>query len=148
SPGLTRSPSRLSHSTKVPSSIDQPRRGTVTSATSTSEGLFLEQIDNGLLDAVNLRYHGLLQRRTVRRRREGPVQPANGSVQIVEAGVDHPCRHLCPQAKWNERLIDDQQSARLVDRCEDGIAIQRRHRTRIDHLDANTLLGQPLSGFK
>src|SRR5436309_8130900 len=86
SPARTGSPSALSHPPKVPSSIVQPSRGMLIGramlAPSSSLGV---QLADGPGDGGDVGHDRLLQRRAVRRRRVGPVQPADRRVEVVDA---------------------------------------------------------------
>src|SRR2546426_3815948 len=97
SPACTRSPSFLSHAEKVPSSMDQPSRGTVIltgislvrSFLIPDGALLLHQIPHRSNNFFHLRDNGFLQWRTVGRGHKGAVQATNGSVEVVETSVHH-----------------------------------------------------------
>src|SRR5262249_47233691 len=97
SPAATCSPSSFSQATHRPSSILQPRRGTVIAVAIAYSifcrvfcafwGLFFQQVAHGASDGGRAGDDGRLQRRAVRRRREGAVEAPHRGVEVVEAAV-------------------------------------------------------------
>ena len=116
-PARTGSPSAFSQPTNVPSSMFQPRRGTVigiamfdTHSATRSRIACTIASTSGTTAA--------LQRRAVRRRRVQPVQPADRGVEVVEAAVRDLGRDLRADAERGERLVHDQQPAGLRHRLQ------------------------------
>ncbi len=88
---------------------------------------------------------GGFQGRTVRRRREGTVEPADRRIEIVESLVGQLRGDLGADAERGERLVDDQQPAGLGDRAADRLDVERGDRARIDQLDRDAFLRQAVA---
>ena len=49
--------------------------------------------------------------------------------------LDHGCEHLARPAAGQRAFLDDDDPARLPDRREDGLEVERAERAQVDHLD-------------
>src|SRR5690349_19420740 len=88
SPTRTASPFCFSQPVNVPSSIDQPKRGTVISI-GMARGLLVHQLPNGVRDGRGVGDHRRFEGRTVGRGSERAMEPADRSIEIVKAGASH-----------------------------------------------------------
>src|SRR6266852_7713961 len=84
SPADTGSPLSFSHPVNVPSSVDQPRRGTVISI-GMARGLLVHQLPEGGRDSPDVGNHGRFEGRAVGCGSERAMEAADRSVEIVEA---------------------------------------------------------------
>src|SRR5438876_8512647 len=84
SPADTGSPLCFSQPVNVPSSVDQPRRGTVISI-GMAGGLLVHQLPHRVGDSRGVRDHGRFEGRAIGRGGEGAVEAADRSVEIVKA---------------------------------------------------------------
>src|SRR5665213_3699950 len=118
SPARIVSPSCFNQPRKTPSSMVQPRRGTVIGIAIL---LLLEQIANGLRDGLRIGNDGGFERRTIRRRRMRAIETADRRVQIVENPVADLRRDFGADAAWREAFVDDEQSTRFRDGSRDSL---------------------------
>src|SRR4051812_10726028 len=98
SPARTRSPSCLSQPAKIPSSMFQPRRGTVM-ATAMSTISLRDEIPDGPRDRIRVGDDGRFQRGAVGGRGLRPVQATDRRIEVVEAAVGDPGGDLGTQAE-------------------------------------------------
>lgn len=94
---------------------------------------------------VQRRDDGCFQRRAIRRRREGPVDPADRRVKKVEALVGNLSGDFSAEAARGECLVDDEQSASFADRFQDRRRVERRDRSGVDDFDRDAF-GRQLTG--
>src|ERR1043166_3243845 len=139
SPEWTKSPSFLSHATKAPSAMDQPRRGTMISM---GINLFLHERTDGVRDVVHLRYHGFLQRGTVRSGSERAVEPADRRVQFIEAGGSNPGGDFRADPARCKSFVHDQEATGFGYGTKNGLSIEWRNRTGIDEFDGDAFFFQ------
>src|SRR5688572_18764495 len=97
---------------------------------------------DGALDVVNLRQDGVLESRRVADECVGRGNAAHRRVEPGEALVGYAGGDLRPVAPRDRVLVDDDDTARLLDRGVHGALAPRRQRAQVDHLDARALLGQ------
>src|SRR6266851_7918297 len=144
SPFLTASPLFFFHSTTVPSSI-----------VSESFGIFMSVIEwfpadhlaCQLLDVLAGGDRRLLQRKAVRHGHLRAAQPANGSVEVVEATLLHARRDLGSHAIGRPAFLDHDASAGPANRFDDRRPVDRADGAEVDDLGVDVLLFELLGGL-
>ena len=74
------------------------------------------------------------------------ADPLDRRVEVPEPLAGDRGRDLGADAEGDDRLVGDQESARLVHRVEDRHHVERSHGPQVDHLDGDALAGQALGG--
>src|SRR3954453_5823576 len=105
---------------------------------------YLDDPPDGGDDVVLVRERPPLKAFGVRQRHVLAADPLRWRVQVVKRGVHDAGDDLATDATLLGGLVADYEAPRLLDRLHDGVDVQRRDRARIDHLDADALLGQLL----
>ena len=92
---------------------------------------------------------GRFQRRAVRRRREGAVEPADRRVEIVEAAVGQIWAAIsAPMPKGAKASSTISSRPVLATDWQDRVDIERGDGARVDELDRDALGGELLAGFQ
>src|SRR4051795_2200523 len=125
------SPTRFFHSTTVPSATDTPICGIVTS----TAVLIGEELTASLLHGVDLGERRALERRAERDRLVRRRNADDRAVEVLERVLADARRHLGPHAARAGGLVQNHDLARLADRGEDRVDVQRIHRPQVEHLD-------------
>src|SRR3954465_14918794 len=128
----TQSPACFFHSTTVPSATETPIWGIVTS---TARGSIGEELTAGLLDVVDLREHGLLERGRERDRHVGAAHPHDRPVEVLPAALGDQRRDLRAGRARRVGLGDDHDLRRLAHGREDRLLVERHERAQVEHLD-------------
>ena len=81
--------------------------------------------------------------RVGRRRRRG-ADPFDRRVEVPEAVARDGRGDLGADAERDDRLVGDQEPARLVHRLEDRSHVERRDGAQVDHLDGDAFAGEAL----
>src|SRR3954447_3311304 len=129
----TQSPTRFFHSTTVPSATETPIWGIVTSTS--SETSVCEELTAGLLDVAGLGQDRALERRRERDRRVGRRDAHDRAVEVLEAALADQGGHLGADPARARGLVQHHDLARLADRREDRLLVERAQRAQVDHLD-------------
>src|SRR3954465_6926890 len=127
----TQSPTRLRHSTIVPSATDTPICGMFTS---TVVVLVREELTASLLHVVHLREHDPLERRAERARNVRRGHAHHGTIEVLERLLRDQGTHLGAHATGAVGLVEHHHLARLAHRCEDRLGVERDERAEVDHL--------------
>src|SRR4051794_1064970 len=130
----TQSPTRFFHSTTVPSATETPICGIVTST-----ALISEELTARLLHGVDLRERRALERRAERDRLVRRGDADDRPVEVLEGVLADDCGNLGPDPARARRLVEHHYLARLADRRQDRIDIQRVHGPEVEHLDGRTV---------
>src|SRR4029078_4383280 len=125
------SPTCFFHSTTVPSATDTPIWGIVTSIRVS----ILEELTARLPHVVDLREHGLLQRRGERDRHVRRGDADDGAVQVLPRALGDQRRPRRARRARLVGLVDDHDLARLADALEDRLLVERDQRAQVEHLD-------------
>src|SRR3954447_24654121 len=128
----TQSPARFFHSTTVPSATETPIWGIVTSTVPVSVG---EELTARLLDVVDLREHGLLERGGERDRDIGRAHAHHGAVEVLPPALRDQRRHLRAGGAHRVCLVDDDHLRGLAHGGEDRVLVERDERAQVEHLD-------------
>src|SRR3954466_15328877 len=112
----TQSPTRLRHSTTVPSAPDTPLCGIVPSTSDTS---VREELTARLLDVACLGQDRPLERWAERDRRVGRRDAHDRAVEVLEGALADQRRHLSAHAARARSLVQDHDLARLAYRAQD-----------------------------
>ena len=91
----TQSPARLCHTATQPSATDTPICGIDTGTSGSARSVF-EELTTGLLDLLDLRQQGALERRRERDRHVGGGDAHDGAVEVLERMLGDQRGHLCP----------------------------------------------------
>src|SRR3954471_13085198 len=130
------SPTRLRHSTTVPSATDTPICGIVTSTSDTS---VREELTARLLDVACLGQDRPLERWAERDRRVGRRDAHDRPVEVLEGALADQRRDLGPDAARTCGLVQDDDLARLTDGAEDRLLVERAQRAQVDDLDRSAV---------
>src|SRR3954468_20254198 len=128
----TQSPTRFFHSTTVPSATETPIWGIVTSTSDTS---VREELTARLLDVACLGQDRPLERRAERNRRVRRGHAHDRTVEVLEGALADQRRALGAHAARARRLVQHHDLARLADRAQDRLLVERAQRAQVDHLD-------------
>src|SRR4051795_11951689 len=128
----TQSPACFFPSTTVPSATDTPICGIVTSTVPVSVG---EELTARLLDVVDLREHGLLERGRERDRDVGRAHAHDGPIEVLPAPLGDQRRDLRAGGARRVGLVDDHDLRGLAHGGEDRLLVERHQRAEVEDLD-------------
>src|ERR687893_642511 len=128
----TQSPTCFFHSTTVPSATDTPIWGIVTSTYVS----VLEELTACLPHIVDLREHGLLERRRERDRHVRRRHAHDRPVEVLPRALGDQGRDLGARRAGLVGFVDDHDLARLAHGAQDRLLVERDERAQVEHLDA------------
>ena len=130
---------------RLPFSMFQPRRGITTSnGIAYLPAHSASRSRTAWHDRGRIGHHRRKERGAVGRRRKDAVEPLHRGIEVVKARSMTCAAISAGDPARREVLVHDQQAARLVQRREDGVDVQRRQRARVDHLGRDALPGKRL----